>query len=116
MKVWEIAEEAARAAADKKGYDIIILNISPISLIADYFVITSAKNRAQMEAIADHVIERLNTCHQSLLHREGRGTSPWLLLDYGAVVVHIFKEKARQFYALESLWGDAPVHRLENRQ
>ena len=114
VKVWEIAQAAARAAEDKKGYEIVILHISPISLIADYFVIASARNRAQMEAIADNVVEQLDKCQQPLLHREGRGTGSWILLDYGAVVVHIFREEARRFYALESLWGDAPVYRLEN--
>lgn len=114
VEAWEIAQTAARAVEEKKGYDIVILDISTVSLIADYFVIASASNKIQMEAIADNVEEQLAVCGESILHREGRGTASWILLDYGAVVIHILREEARHFYALERLWGDAPVHRLKD--
>lgn len=114
MKAWELAQKAAEAAAEKKGQDVIILDISPVSLIADYFVIASASNKAQMGAIADNVEEQLAKQGEAILHREGRGEASWILLDYGAVVVHIFREEARQFYALERLWGDAPVYRFND--
>ncbi|NMA55148.1 MAG: ribosome silencing factor [Firmicutes bacterium] len=112
MNTWEVAQAAARAIEEKKGHDIVILNISPVSLIADYFVIASASNRPQMEAIADNVVEKLAELGQTILHREGRQPATWILLDYGAVVVHIFREEARDFYALERLWGDVPTHQL----
>lgn len=114
MEAWEMAQTAARAVAEKKGYDVAILDISPVSLIADYFVIASAKNKMQMAAIADFVQEKLAEQGETILHREGRGEASWILLDYGAVVVHVFREEARQFYALERLWGDAPIYRLED--
>ncbi|HHV07394.1 MAG TPA: ribosome silencing factor [Firmicutes bacterium] len=114
VEAWEIAQLAAAAAAEKKGYDVLILDISPVSLIADYFVIASASNKIQMAAIADNVEQRLAEQGESILHREGRGEASWILLDYGAVVVHVFREEARQFYALERLWGDAPVHRFKD--
>ena len=113
MQAWDIAQCAAKAAAEKKGQDVVILNISPISLIADYFVIASAGNKTQMMSIADNIQEQLSALGENMLHREGRAEASWILLDYGAVVVHVFSEDARQFYALDRLWGDAPVHRLE---
>ena len=114
MEAWEIAQIAAEAAAEKKGQDVVTLDISPVSLIADYFVIASASNKIQMVAMADNVQEQLAKQGLSILHREGRAGASWILLDYGAVVVHIFREDARQFYALERLWGDAPVHRFKD--
>ncbi|MGI6130086.1 MAG: ribosome silencing factor [bacterium] len=116
MQAWDIAQRAAEAAVEKKGQDVVILDISPVSLIADYFVIASASNKMQMVAIADNVEEQLAELGEVMLHREGRGEASWILLDYGAVVVHIFREDARQFYALERLWGDAPAHRLSDCQ
>lgn len=114
MEPWEMAQTAAEAAAEKKGYDVVILDISPVSLIADYFVIVSAANKIQMAAIADNVEEKMDERGETVLHREGRGEVSWILMDYGAVVVHIFREEARQFYALERLWGDAPVYPLKD--
>jgi ribosome-associated protein len=109
----EIARLAALAAEEKKGRDVVILDISGISLIADYFVITSAANRVQLAAIADRVEEVLAEHGVPLLHREGHANATWILLDYGGVVVHVMLEEARDFYGLERLWGDAPVFRPE---
>lgn len=85
MEAWEIAQLAAAAAAEKKGYDVLILDISPVSLIADYFVIASASNKIQMAAIADNVEQRLAEQGESILHREDEAkllgsyltTVPW---------------------------------------
>jgi ribosome-associated protein len=109
----EIARLAALAAEEKKGRDVVILDISGISLIADYFVITSVANRMQLVAIADRVEEALAEHGVPLLHREGHGNATWILLDYGGVVVHVMLDEARDFYGLERLWGDAPVFRPE---
>jgi ribosome-associated protein len=114
VEAWEIAQIAAQAAAEKKGQDVVILDISPVSLIADYFVIASASNKIQMVAIADNVEEQLTKQGIAILHREGREGASWVLLDYGAVVVHVFHQDAREFYALERLWGDAPIYRFKD--
>lgn len=113
MEAQEIAYLAAQAAEEKKGGDVVILDISRISLIADYFVIASAGNKIQLVAIADNIEERLAAQGVTALHREGHANASWILLDYGSVVVHVMREEARDFYALERLWGDAPVFRPE---
>ena len=103
------AKAAAAAADDKFGGDVVILDISSISVIADYFVIISGNNPSQISAIADACEEAVVLAGLSLKHKEGKQDSSWLLLDFGAVIVHIFKKEDRDFYDLERIWGDAMV-------
>ncbi len=104
-----LARLAARAADDKKARDILVLEIRELSTIADYFVLASAGSAIQVQAVADNVEKELAAEGALLLHKEGYNQAGWILLDYGAVVVHIFQEEERRFYNLEQLWGDAPV-------
>ncbi|HAA90763.1 MAG: Ribosomal silencing factor RsfS [Thermoanaerobacterales bacterium 50_218] len=104
----EVAIEAARAAVDKKANDVIVLDLRGIFPVADYFVICSGNSVPQLKAITREVEERL--AEAGVFGRcEGTPESGWVLLDFGDVIVHIFSEEARRFYALERLWGDAPV-------
>jgi ribosome-associated protein len=103
----EVAISAARAAAEKKASDIRILDLRGIFPVADYFVICSGRNVPQISAIAQEIQDRLGKLGCKFLRRQGTPESEWVLLDYGDVVVHIFSGEARQFYALERLWGDA---------
>ena len=103
-----MAKAAVAAAQDKKARDVLTLEISKLSPIADYFIILSAGNTAQAQAIADNIEEKLLEAGRALLRKEGYRQANWILLDYGDVVVHIFKEEDRRFYNLEQLWGDAP--------
>ena len=105
----EMALQAASAAGDKKADDILIMDLREISLIADYFIISSGRSTTQVKAIADHVEESLTEAGYSLLRREGYNQARWILLDYGDIIVHVFLEEVRRFYDLERLWGDAPV-------
>jgi ribosome-associated protein len=98
---------AVAAAEDKKGRDILTLEIKDVSPITDYFVICGAGSVAQAQAIADNVEEKMRERGESFLHKEGYNRANWILLDYGDVVVHIFQEEDRRFYNLEQLWGDA---------
>jgi len=87
---------------------VTILDVHEMTLIADYFVIASGSNLRHVRAMADgltHDLEEL----RSPLHVEGYGAGYWILLDYGDVVVHVFREQERAFYGLERLWGDAPT-------
>mgnify|MGYP001163395661 CR=1 FL=1 len=104
----EIALLAAKAMDDKKARDISILQLENISLITDYFVLSSGNSRTQTQAIADNVEEELAKAGLCLLRREGYPEGRWIVLDYGSVIVHIFQEEDRLFYNLERLWGDAP--------
>lgn len=102
---------AACAAHDKKGADILLLDVRRRADFADYFVIVTSTSAVRSKAIADHIIERLNLRGEDISHMEGYPNSHWVLLDTGSVIVHIFLPEAREFYSLERLWGDAPQTR-----
>lgn len=102
-----MALDAARAAQDKKGQNLTIIDLRRSSTYTDALVIATAYSDRQTQAIADSVQDVLRQDHGCRpLHREGQG--PWILLDYGDIVVHVFHEDARAFYALDQLWADAP--------
>jgi len=103
----ELALRAGEAAAAKNAVDVRVLDVTGVFPVADYFVICSGRNIPQITAIARAVQDELKQDGQSYLRRQGTPESGWVLLDGGDVVVHIFNEEARQFYALERLWGDA---------
>jgi ribosome-associated protein len=100
---------AAAAALDKKATNLDVLAVAELTSIADYFVICSATNERQAQAIADNVVDQLRT-EMSVKPLLIEGTVPgrWVLLDFGDFIVHIFTEEVRRFYGLERLWGDAP--------
>lgn len=103
----ELALALAQSAAEKKAVDVVILDLQNISLIADYFVIASATNKVQVQAIAKGVEDGLRDLGTGLLRKEGYREGKWILLDYGSVVVHVFLEEERKYYDLERLWRDA---------
>lgn len=100
---------AVAAALDKKAYDVDVLAVAKLTSIADYFVLTSASNERQAQAIADNVLDKLRE-EMGVKPLLVEGTTPgrWVLLDFGDFIIHIFTEDARRFYGLERLWGDAP--------
>lgn len=100
-KAWE----AGKAAEEKKADDVIIMDFTNRDFVTDFFVICTANNRLQANAIADNVEDKV----PGLNHREGVSGSTWILLDYGDMVVHILTPESREYYALEKLWGDAEV-------
>lgn len=100
-------EIAAQAAYDKKGYNISILDMQESSLMADYFVICSARNVHQAQSIADNIEEEMKKQGYSIRHTEGYHAGRWILLDMGDVIAHIFVEEERNFYNLDNLWCDA---------
>ncbi len=104
----ETALLTAEAADDKKASNILILDLRGLTYIADYFMICSGNNPAQVGAVADWIEQTLAQSGMHPSHIEGQAEASWLLMDYGDVVVHIFDEQARVYYNLEKLWGDAP--------
>jgi ribosome-associated protein len=99
---------AARAAADKKGEDILVLDVAEIMGIVECFVITSASNVRLVRAIVDEVERRIyEETGEKPRAVEGLRDASWVLLDYGDLVVHVFLTETREFYALERLWADA---------
>lgn len=105
----ELAKVAAHAADAKKASGIVLLDLSSKTDVCDYFLICSADTSRQVDAIVDEVREKVSAnCGISPLSCEGRQSLSWVLVDYGSVVVHVFKTETRDFYRLETLWGDAP--------
>jgi len=100
---------AVLAAEDKKSVDVTVLDIRKITVIADYFIICSGRSKPQVQAIAENIMEKMDSEGVTALRREGFREGEWVLLDFGDVVVHVFQDAVRQFYNLERLWGDAPV-------
>ena len=92
---------------DKKATDALILQIAPLTSVADYLVIGSADSDRQASAIADHIDGILSSSGAKPFGIEGKGSSHWVLMDYGDVIVHIFRQDVREHYALERLWADA---------
>lgn len=104
--VHELVTLAAKAASAKKAFEIVGLEVSELTSMADVFLLCSGGGARQVHAIADEIRRRLKP-HTTLLHSEGEGTSEWVLIDYGALVVHVLTEERRSYYALDRLWGDA---------
>lgn len=112
----ELPAELARAvdlALDRKGRDLLILDLREISDATDYFFLVNGTSDLHVRAIADHIIEELRKEGIRPGHVEGLRAGRWVLIDYIDFVVHVFHPAAREFYQLERLWGDAPMHALE---
>jgi len=107
------AQRAARAALDKKAADLTVLDVQGVSTVTDYFLVCSGKSTPHVRTIIDAIRTELKEDGIRPLHAEGRPESGWVLLDYGDVLVHVFLEDTRAYYALERLWGDAPSVPIE---
>ena len=105
----ELALTAATAAAGKKAHDIVLLDVSDQLVITDCFVIASAPNERQVQAIVDAVEEQLASTGTKPVRREGAREGRWVLLDFVDVVVHVQHAEERSFYGLERLWKDCPT-------
>jgi ribosome-associated protein len=105
-----VAIVAARAADDKQGSSILVLNVGDVLAITEMFVVVSASNSRQLRTIANEVTAKIREeSDRPLLRSEGMAEQQWVLLDYGDVVVHIFSEDIREFYEIERLYQDVPV-------
>lgn len=102
----EMARTAYDALEEKKGIDIKIIDISQVSVIADYFIIATGNSSNQVSALVENVEEQMHKKEFSMKQREGGGHSPWVLLDYTDIIVHVFEKESRSFYNLEHLWHD----------
>ena len=110
----EIAIQVTKALDEKKGMDIKLLKIDRVSSLADYFLICTGTSNTHVKTLCDYAEYTLENLGESMLGREGHRGNSWELLDYGTIVVHVFTEEAREFYALERLWADAEQVDLSN--
>ena len=109
MNAKQLALLALAASEDKKGVDPLVLDIRKLTDFADFFVLVHGTSDRHVRTIADGVLDHLHTKKTKPLHVEGKNEASWILLDYGAVVVHVFHYEKRKFYNLERLWGDAKI-------
>ena len=109
MTIEEMSQAVCKAASDKKARDIVVMDMKDLMSSTDYFVICSANTATQVRAIADNIEEELAKLGCVFNHKEGYRQGEWVLLDYGDVVAHVFMQDAREYYALERLWGDAKL-------
>ena len=110
----EVAYEVTKALDSKKGLDIKLLKIDKVSSLADYFLICTGTSNTHVKTLCDYAEYTLEQLGESMLGREGHRGNTWELLDFGAVVVHVFTEEAREFYGLERLWADAEEINIED--
>ncbi len=98
----------AQAAKDKKAEDVLVLEVGDLTSLADFFIFASGESERQVRGLASFIEKMMATRYQTNPVVEGKETANWILLDYGDIVVHIFRSDIRQFYALEKMWADAP--------
>ena len=102
----EMVKIAVAALEDKKGEDIRIIDISDVTVIADYFIIATGSNINQVQALVDNVQEALFKAGHETSKIEGYHTGGWVLLDYNHIIIHVFSKEDRLFYDLERIWRD----------
>lgn len=104
---------AARVALDKRALAVVVLDVQGVSSVTDYFLVCSGKSATHLQTISAAIREELKRDGVRPTHAEGVADSGWILLDYGDVLMHVFLEDTRAYYALERLWGDAPAVPLD---
>lgn len=105
-EIKKMAGLAIEALEDKKAEDIRVIDISEVSVLADYFLIASGKNRNQLQVLADEVEEKLGRAGYPMKQSEGYDSANWILLDFGDIIIHLFDQENRLFYDLERIWRD----------
>lgn len=108
-KIKDMAALAIEALEDKKAEDIRVIDISQVSVIADYFIIANGTNKSQIQTLSDAVEEKLGRAGYFMKQKEGFRSANWVLLDFGDIIVHIFDKENRLFYDLERIWRDGKV-------
>lgn len=103
----EVALAAAQALDAKKGIDLRLLEITDLSVLADYFLICTGSSNTHVKTLCDAAEAALDALGEPVLRREGNRSGTWVLLDFGCLVVHVFTNETRKFYDLERLWNDA---------
>ncbi|AGY81373.1 MULTISPECIES: ribosome silencing factor [Carnobacterium] len=110
----KLVELVVKAADDKRAEDIIAMDVSKISILADCFIVMHGNSEKQVKAISEEIIDQAEKAGMDVRRVEGRESSKWLLIDLGEVIVHVFHYSERSFYNLEKLWSDAPLVDITN--
>jgi len=107
MPAVELARRIVELAEDKKAADIVLLDLTGLTTVADYFVIASGGSERQLDAIADGIVSGMRDEKIHAFGREGTAASHWVLVDFGSVIVHVFTPPERDYYQLERHWAEA---------
>jgi ribosome-associated protein len=107
MPALDLARRIVELAEDKKAADIVLLDLSGLTTVADYFVIASGGSERQLDAIADGIISGMRDEKVHAYGREGTAASHWVLVDFGSVIAHVFTPPERDYYQLERHWSEA---------
>ncbi len=110
-----LARQLARYTLEKKAYDVLILDLRGLTDVTDFFVLCSADSDTQVKAIVDHIDEKMRKRNLRPWHVEGYENLRWVLLDFIDVVVHVFLRETREYYSLETLWGDAKTEVVDDQ-
>ena len=108
-QIMDMVRVAYDALEDKKGESVTVIDISEISVMADYFIIANGNSDSQVSALIESVQEKMEKAGYSIKQQEGGRNGSWILLDYGDVIVHIFDKENRSFYNLERIWNDGKI-------
>ena len=106
MSPEEIKNAICKELDERKAVDITVLNVEHLTVIADYFVICTARSNKQVKALAEYVEEKMEELGVPVLRSDGVREGKWAVLDFGSVIVHVFNDDTRMFYCLEKLWSD----------
>lgn len=109
LNTLELAREIVNSLEDKKGEDIVLIDIKEIASFTDYFVICTGTSDRMLDALANAILDDMRSKHRRKGRKEGLAREGWMVVDYGGVVVHLFSPDQRKFYQLEDLWGDGKV-------
>ena len=110
----EMVKIAINALEEKKAENIRVIDISKVSVLADYFIIANGSNDSQVRALVENVEDELSKAGFEVKQREGYGLGNWVLLDFGSIIVHVFDKENRLFYDLERIWRDGKAVDVEN--
>lgn len=105
MTDWELARRIADIATEEKAMDVVVLDVRHLTVLADYFVVASGRSTIQVKMIAESIEDMLLEEGHRALRREGFNEGRWIVLDYGSVIVHVFRDQEREYYQLEKLWA-----------
>jgi len=110
LEAEKLAYKIANLGLEKKGKQIVVMDLRELAGVTDFFVIMTGDSDPQLKAISDHIIKKLREEKIRVYHKEGFQSLKWILIDYIDVVVHVFKGETREYYGLERLWGDAKMN------
>ena len=112
MNKEEMIQVITDAAFEEKAAEALVMEVADLTIIAEDFVLITGRNVNHNRSMADAIIEKMAEKGEELLHNDGYDEGRWIVLDYGCVIVHLFRQEEREYYKLEKLWGDAPQRTL----